>query len=57
MARIGISFSVTIFIKLNTMSCAKIGVPSGGDIDITPPEMVSIYKELGSTDVSIEAGG
>ena len=57
MARIGISFSGTIFLYLLTMSCAQIGVPSGGEIDKTPPEIVSISPELGSTDVSIEAGG
>jgi len=57
MARIGVAFSGTIFLYLLTMSCAQIGVPSGGEVDITPPKIVSISPELGTTNVSIEAGG
>jgi hypothetical protein len=57
MVRIGIVFSGTIFLYLLTMSCAQIGVPSGGEIDKTPPKIISISPELGATDVSIEAGG
>ena len=57
MARIGVVFSGTIFLYLLTMSCAQIGVPSGGEVDKVPPKIVSISPELGTTNVPIEAGG
>ncbi|MDG2310782.1 MAG: Ig-like domain-containing protein, partial [Flavobacteriales bacterium] len=57
MARIEIRFSGIILLYLLTMSCAQLGVPSGGEIDITPPEIISISPALGATEVAVEAGG
>jgi len=57
MARIGTRFSGIILLYLLTMSCAQLGVPSGGEIDLMPPEIMSISPALGTTDVSVEAGG
>jgi hypothetical protein len=57
MARIGTRFSGIIVLYLLSMSCAQMGVPSGGEVDLTPPEIISISPALGATDVSVEAGG
>jgi len=57
MARIGTRFSGIIVLYLLSMSCAQMGVPSGGEVDHTPPEIISISPVLGATDVSVEAGG
>jgi hypothetical protein len=57
MARIGTRFSGIIVLYLLSMSCAQMGVPSGGEVDRTPPEIISISPALGATDVSVEAGG
>ena len=57
MARIGTRFSGIIVLYLLSMSCAQMGVPSGGEVDHTPPEIISISPALGATDVSVEAGG
>ncbi len=57
MARIGTQILGIILLYLFTMSCAQLGVPSGGEIDITPPELISMSPALGTTDISVEAGG
>jgi hypothetical protein len=57
MARIGTRFSGIIVLYLLSMSCAQMGVPSGGEVDRSPPEIISISPALGATDVSVEAGG
>ena len=57
MARIGTRFSGIIVLYLLSMSCAQMGVPSGGEVDHTPPEIISISPALGATDVSVAAGG
>ncbi|MEZ7877944.1 MAG: Ig-like domain-containing protein [Flavobacteriales bacterium] len=57
MARIGTRFSGITVLYLLSMSCAQMGVPSGGEVDHTPPEIISISPALGATDVSVEAGG
>ena len=57
MARIETRFSGILLLYLLTMSCAQLGVPSGGEIDITPPEIISISPALGATEVAVEAGG
>ena len=38
-------------------SCAQIGVPTGGEIDSSPPEVINASPELGETNVSPNAGG
>jgi hypothetical protein len=57
MARIGIRFSGITVLYLLSMSCAQMGAPSGGEVDRSPPEIISISPALGATDVSVEAGG
>jgi len=57
MARIGTRFSGITVLFLLSMSCAQMGAPSGGEVDHTPPEIISISPALGATDVSVEAGG
>jgi hypothetical protein len=57
MARIGTRFSGITVLYLLSMSCAQMGAPSGGEVDRSPPEIISISPALGATDVSVEAGG
>lgn len=46
-----------ILIAVFAFSCAQVGVPSGGEVDTSAPEILNITPELGAVNVSSEKGG
>lgn len=48
---------VLLAISVLAYSCAQVGVPTGGEVDTTPPSVVSVTPELGALNVPINSGG
>ena len=53
MDRIVSLFAIVIFVS----SCAKVGVPTGGEKDVSPPILVNTSPKLGATNVNPTSGG
>ena len=46
-----------LVISILGISCAQVGVPTGGEVDKTPPVVLSVTPALGSTNVQTSPGG
>lgn len=53
MDRIVSLFAIVIF----AISCAQVGVPTGGEKDVSPPIVVNASPKLGATNVNPKSGG
>lgn len=53
MGRVINLFTISILV----FSCAQVGVPTGGEVDKNPPKVISVFPELGSTNVPTSSGG
>ncbi|MBM56157.1 MAG: hypothetical protein CMB32_06340 [Euryarchaeota archaeon] len=48
---------VLIAIVLLAFSCAQVGLPTGGEKDVTPPQVLSATPSLGQTNIPTTPGG
>ena len=53
MDRIVSLFAIVIF----SSSCAQVGVPTGGEKDVSPPIVANASPKLGATNVNPTSGG
>ena len=53
MGRVAVLVIITLFVS----ACAQVGVPTGGEVDKTPPRVISVMPKLGATNVLPKSGG